>query len=99
MFYNDHATVKSPALEAAMRLMELLLLKHDKEESLLTTRLASLQSFFEQHLNNQRHRETYDLLEFISNPNTKNKARLEALKQSHYRSSRMLATYILKEFK
>jgi hypothetical protein len=99
MFYNDHATVNSPALEAMMRIMELLILKHDKEEKALKTKISALKLFVEQNLHKKRYSETYDLLEFIGNPNAKNKTKIEALKQSHYRSSRMLAKYVFKEFK
>lgn len=97
MFYNDHATVNSPALEAMMRIMELLILKHDKEEKFLAVKHTALQLFIEQHLNKDRHAETYEIVAFIGN--RKNKAKLEALKHSKYRSSRMLAAYVLREFK
>lgn len=99
MFYNDHATVNSPALEAMMRIMELLILKHDKEDKAIKAKLTALKLFVEQNLNKERHSETYDLLEFIGNPSPKNRSKAETLKQSQYCSSRMLGRYVFKEFK
>ena len=65
------------------------------DEQHYQSKADALRVYFNRNLNKLRYAEKYDLLSYLITPSAKNRHRVQALLQSKYRNSRMLAKYVL----
>ncbi|MDB5282023.1 MAG: hypothetical protein JWO06_1098 [Bacteroidota bacterium] len=96
LFYSDPNHIHLPDSEIIVRILELVILHIEKQDWLYKSKADAMRTYFNRNLNKTRYSEEYDILTYLITPSKKNREKLEKLKQSKYRSSKMLVSYVLK---
>ena len=99
--FNTHADHKDfPDMDVMLRFLELMLLKKERELQVFGSKTIALKKFMTRNLNRVRFKEEFNLLAFMSNPESARSRKIfSALQSSKYRNMRLLVRQLNSTFK